>query len=209
MKSARPGAPAYLWFDAEFSSLDLEEAELLQVALMATDANLNRLAPPEQDVNLFIRRADDRSLSPWVKSNIPHIVAATMGPKAVDLSDAEVKICRYIDQVVGPNSTDIADRPIIAGNSVHNDWFLARKLLPSLLHRAHYRLLDVSCLKTMWTDWYNQPLPNKEEPEFIQKYFKGAALSEGMAQHDAYYDIQASAAELGFYREHLDLIEGC
>lgn len=205
MSSSRPDAPAYLWFDAEFSSLELDEAELLQVALIATDADLNRLAPAEEDINFFIRRPDDRGLSPWVKQNIPHIVAATMSPAAVDLSDAEVKICRYIDRVIGPNREETSARPIIAGNSVHNDWHIARRLMPGLLHRAHYRLLDVSSFKTQWTDWFNQPHPDKEDPAFVKTYFKGANLKEGMAEHDAYYDIQASAAELAFYRQHLML----
>lgn len=203
MSPARPGAPAYLWFDAEFSSLELESAELLQVAMMATDADLNRLSPPEDDINLFVRRPNEGGLSPWVKSNIPHIVAATMGPKAVDLGDVEIRICKYIDRIVGPNAVDVGERPIIAGNSVHNDWHIARRLLPGLMNRTHYRLLDVSCLKTQWMDWVGKPQPDKQNPDFIREYFPGAHLSEGMAEHDAYYDIQASIAELAFYRRHM------
>ena len=34
----------YVWFDAEFSSLELERAALLQVAAVVTDAQLRPLA---------------------------------------------------------------------------------------------------------------------------------------------------------------------
>lgn len=205
--SPAPGyqAPGYLWLDAEFSSLELEEAEILQVALMATDANLKRLAPPEKDLVLFIKRPNDRGISPWVKEHIPHIVRGCLGPKAVALADAEVKMCSYIDQVMGPIKESPSDRPLIAGNSVHNDWYLFRRLLPGILRRSHYRLLDVSTLKTQWTDHWQQPLPPKEDPAFIKRYFPEANLREDMAEHDAYFDIQASVAELAFYRKKLKI----
>ena len=196
-------APGYLWLDAEFSSLELETAEILQVSMMATDAKLNRLAPPGKDVNLFIKRADDRGISPWVKENIPHIVRECLKPSAVTLSDAEVKLCRYIDEVVGPIQRETDARPLIAGNSVHNDWMLVRKFFPGVLHRAHYRLLDVSTLKTQWMDWAGREAPPKETVEFIRKWFPGASLKDDMAEHDAYFDIQASVAELAFYRANL------
>lgn len=196
-------APGYLWLDAEFSSLELEDAEILQVALLATDSNLKRLAPPEKDLVLYIKRANDRGISPWVKENIPHIVKGCFSADAVSLEDAEVRLCSYIDRIIGQIEESPSNRPLIAGNSVHNDWHLFRRLLPGILRRSHYRLLDVSTLKTQWTDFYQQPVPPKEDPAFIRKYFPEANLPEGSAQHDAYFDIQASIAELAYYRKHL------
>ncbi|MEX2607176.1 MAG: hypothetical protein WD708_07490 [Kiritimatiellia bacterium] len=204
-KSAVNPAPGYLWIDAEFSSLELEEAEILQVALMATDSNLKRLAPPEKDLVLFIKRPNVRGISPWVKEHIPHIVKGCLGPNAVSIDDAEVRLCGYIDQVMGPIKEDPSDRPLIAGNSVHNDWYLFRRWFPGILRRSHYRLLDVSTLKTQWTDWWGQPIPPKDDPAFIRNYFPEACIQDGMAEHDAYFDIQASIAELAFYRSKLNL----
>jgi len=198
-------APGYLWLDAEFSTLDLEDAQILQVALLATDANLNRLAPPEKDVVLFIKRPNDQGISPWVKEHIPHIVRGCLGPGAVSLEDAEVRLCGYIDRVIGDIRESPSDRPLIAGNSVHNDWHLFRRLLPGILRRSHYRLLDVSTLKTQWTDHWGQPLPSKDDPAFVKKHFPGAHLPEGSGAHDAYFDIQASIAELAYYRKRLAL----
>lgn len=204
-KAAVNPAPGYLWIDAEFSSLELEDAEILQVALMATDSNLKRLAPPEKDLVLFIKRPDTRGISPWVKEHIPHIVKGCMGPNAVSIDDAEVRLCGYIDQVMGPIKENPSDRPLIAGNSVHNDWYLFRRWFPGILRRSHYRLLDVSTFKTQWTDWWGQPIPPKDDPAFIRTHFPGACIQDGMAEHDAYFDIQASIAELAFYRSKLNL----
>lgn len=201
-------APGYLWLDAEFSSLDLETAEILQISLMVTDADLKRIAPPEQDVNLFIKRQDDRGISTWVKENIPHIIRGCLGSDAVNLGDAEVRLCSYIDRTIGPIREQPSDRPIIAGNSVHNDWHLIRRLMPGILNRSHYRLLDVSSLKTQWTDFWDRDVPPKSDPAFIREYFPEANLKEGMQQHDAYFDIQASVAELAYYRKHLSIRKG-
>lgn len=194
-------APAYLWLDAEFSSLELDEAEVLQVALIATDANLRRLAPPSKDVNLFIKRTDDRGISPWVKENIPHILDECHAEDAVSVSDAEVRLCRYVDEVIGPVQVATDARPLLAGNSVHNDWTLVRKFFPGVLRRAHYRLLDVSTLKTQWMDWAGLEPPRKDDPAFVRRWFPESSGVEEIREHDAYYDIQASIAELAFYRE--------
>ncbi len=45
---------AYLWFDTEYSSLELSGAHLLQVAMVITDVHLKRILPPEEDVILAI-----------------------------------------------------------------------------------------------------------------------------------------------------------
>ena len=45
----------YAWFDTEYSSLDLEKAVILQVALLITDSNLERVLPAERDVRLTVK----------------------------------------------------------------------------------------------------------------------------------------------------------
>ena len=40
-------------------------------------------------------------------------------------------------------------------------------------------------------------------PEIIKQYFSEALLPGMDSRHDAYYDLQASIAELSFYRQHL------
>ena len=48
-----------------------------------------------------------------------------------------------------------------------------------------------------------EPGFDKNDPEFVRRYFPDAELDGPGRRHDALYDAQASAAELGYYRAHL------
>jgi oligoribonuclease len=196
-------ASCYVWFDTEYSTLELESARLLQVAALATDTSLNRLSPPDQDVRLAIRLSEGQSLSPWVEENLPDLVRACRSPQAVTLSEADARLAAYVDSLVGPPTEKKNRRPVLAGNSIHADWWLIRRFLPLFLGRLHYRHLDVTTVKLEWQRLYPTREFNKEDPQLIAQYFPEAWPVGGEGRHDAYYDIQASIAELAFYRKHL------
>lgn len=208
---------AYVWFDAEFTSLELDRARLLQVAVIITDTNLQRVAPADADLNLCIRLEEGEAVSPWVAENLSGLVEQCRSDIAVSLEEADRQIAALLDQYCGTPCKEMADRPVLAGNSVHNDWFLMRKYLPLFGRRLHYRLLDVSTLKIQWQDWVEQQPFDKESVEQLNQYFPGVppcgALSRGGAAeidaanaHDALFDIKASIAELAFYRSKLGLV---
>lgn len=194
---------AYLWFDTEFSSLDLDHAHLLQVAMVITTPGLERVHPAERDLNLYVRVTDETPLSPWVREHIPGVLARCRGPEAVPAASLDARLCAYIDEAVGPPQADIAERPVLAGNSLHADWLLARRLLPRLLERIHYRMLDVTALKLQWQDWLAREPMDKDDPALLRAFFPGWTVDAGAAQHDAYYDVQASIAELAYYRSRM------
>jgi oligoribonuclease (3'-5' exoribonuclease) len=173
---------------------------VLQIALVATDTDLARLELPETDIRLFIKVQDPEAISPWVLDNIPHIVSGSRSDQAVDAVEADRLLCDYVDRIFGPASAQISLRPILAGNSVHNDWFMIRRYFPGLLSRAHYRLLDVSGFKTQWETWFRMPPFDKENTDLLKAYFPQLTLPEGAKEHDAYFDVQASIAELAYYR---------
>ena len=58
----------YVWFDAEFSSLELEQAALLQVAAVATDAHLMPLTDDLGPLEMAIQLDPGVEVSPWVKN---------------------------------------------------------------------------------------------------------------------------------------------
>ena len=197
---------AYVWFDTEFTSLELDEAQLLQVSVMLTDKNLKRITPPEEDLNLYIRLADDVPLSSWVKKNLPDLVRKCQSRSAVSLEEADRQLTVFVDRWCGTPLKTIQKRPLLAGNSVHTDWMLARRFLPVFTSRLHYRLLDVSALKIQWFDVAGGKEFKKDDPQTVKRYFPEADLRR-LRQHDAYYDIVASAAELAFYRAHMSLAD--
>jgi oligoribonuclease len=208
----RPTSSAYVWLDTEFTSLEFEQAALLQIAVVLTDTSLRRLADPAFDLNLCIRLEPGTELSPWVRENLPDLILKCRDDDAVPMDGLDEKLCAYLDQHVGPASDDISRRPIVAGSSVHADFYLLRRLLPGFIGRCHYRLLDVTAIKLQWVDFAGGEEVDKENPEILRANFPGAVVSGGPAVHDAYYDVQASIAELAYYRDRFfrapDSVEG-
>jgi oligoribonuclease len=195
---------AYVWFDAEFTSLNLDEARLLQVAAIITDTDLNRLAPPEEDLNLCIRLEEGEPVSPWVAEHLTGLVEKCRSDGAVSVEAADRQLADWLDRYGGTPCDEMDRRPVLAGNSVHNDWFLMRRFLPNFASRLHYRLLDVSSLKIQWQDWFGGEPFDKEDAGLLNRFFPGGGLAEANA-HDALFDIKASMAELAFYRSKLVL----
>ena len=194
---------AYLWFDTEFSSLDLDQAELIQVAMVITGPDLVRRLPADRDLNLYVQVTAATPLSPWVQENIPNVLRRCRSDEAVPASELDDRICAFVDEALGPPRASIGERPVLAGNSLHADWLLARRSLPGLIERIHYRMLDVTALKLQWQDaWAGAPF-DKDDPAVLRTFFPDLVAEEGAGQHDAYYDVQASIAELAFYRERM------
>jgi oligoribonuclease len=192
-----------VWFDTEYSQLELKEAHLLQVAALITDRSLRRVLPCERDIRLAIRLPSSAAVSPWVEENLQELVTACRSSVAVEPAEADRLLAEYIDAAVGPPAERENGRPILAGNSIHADWWLAVKYLPQFIRRLHYRHLDVTCLKLEWQERYPDREFEKEDPENIKRHFPDAHFTIADTRHDAYYDIQASIAELAFYRHHL------
>lgn len=193
----------YVWFDTEYSSLDMESAWLLQIAALITDTSLRRVLPPEHDLRLTIRLPEGKKLSPWVEQNLPKLVRACRSTGAVDIPEADDRLASYVDAVAGPPVIIEKKRPVLAGNSIHEDRILIRRFLPRFLDRLNYRHLDVTTLKLEWKRLQTDKAFDKGNPEMIRQYFPEAVLPASDNRHDAYYDVQASIAEFAFYRRHL------
>lgn len=193
----------YLWFDTEYTTLDLERAHLLQVSLVITDIGLKRPGDAAADVDLCVRLAPEDPVDPWVQENLAPLVVRSRTGDAVSVEEADAQLAARVDELLGPPHEDIRRRPVLAGNSVHADWFLVRRFLPQFNDRLHYRLLDVTSVKLQWHHWFRGGKFDKNDPNVVRKWFPDAVLADGLAPHDAYYDVQASIAELACYRHHL------
>lgn len=190
---------AYVWFDTEYSTLELGEAHLLQVAVRVTDSELQPIDPMRRDVNVWVKLPDGVPVSPWIMENMPEVVARCRSAEAVEIADLDRHLTELIDRVVG-SPGDFKRRPILAGNSVHADWYLAKKYLPGFLSRLHYRHLDVTALKIQWQDWLQGEDFDKDQGELVAKFCPEPKIDIAAKRHDAYYDVQASIAELNYYR---------
>lgn len=204
MSSSQPSiSPAYVWFDSEFTGLDTDSARLLQVAMVVTDVRLRRLAPASRDLSLYIRLDPDIPVSPWVAQNLPELLVQCRSERAVTVEEADRRLARGLDEILGPAPEQVKDRPILAGNTVHMDAGLARRYLPEFSRRLHYRLLDVSTVKILWNDWFSGPVFDKQQPGVVEQNLPQGLALPAAGKHDAYFDIHASIAELNFYQRRL------
>ena len=192
----------YVWFDAEFSSLELEQAALLQVAIVATDINLKPLKDDLDSLEMVIQLDPSVEVSPWVKEHLSGLIRRCSEVSAVSLEEADIRLSEWLQTHFGSCSKPIHERPLLAGNSVHNDWLMVRRHLPKFHRGLHYRLLDVSSFKTVWEAWGEGSSFDKDQLDELNRYFPGGGI-DTLAHHDAMFDIQASIAELAYYREKL------
>ena len=169
-----------IWIDMEMSGLDPDNDRILEVALIATDSQLNVL---EEAPVLVVHQSDAvlDAMDAWNKGT--HGKSGLIDKvKASTLSDAEVEaqMIAFMQKFVPNRSTPMC------GNSICQDRrFLARHM-PKLEAYFHYRNLDVSTLKELAKRW---------RPGLMEGFVKEN-------NHTALADIQESIAELRYYREH-------
>jgi len=202
----------YCWFDTEYTTLELERARLLEVALIVTDDELSPVRGDSKDVPPGLLRRDGFSafLTPPPESEISDHVKEKYRPllercrrEGRSVEEVDAHLSSYLTSFPETRVARIQDRPVLAGNSVYADYFLARKFLPRFLSHLNYRLFDVTTLKLEWLFHYREKKFEKlGSPESIRKLYRGQDPIAG-DKHDAYYDVQASITELAFYRSRL------
>jgi oligoribonuclease (3'-5' exoribonuclease) len=206
----------YCWFDTEYTTLELERAKLLQVALVVSDDELRPIAPRPVDVpeellrhdgfTAFLEPPPEEEISRHVLENYQPLLdkCAKYGRRADEI-DAYLSL--YLDAFPETRSEDIRTRPTLAGNSVYADYYLARKFLPRFLSHLNYRLFDVTTFKLEWLFHHRgEKFQKLGHADNIGKYYRGKDAVAG-DKHDAYYDVQASMAELAYYRSRFDRVE--
>ncbi len=198
-----PQESRLVWFDTEYTSLELEGAQLVQVAMVVTDFRGRRVASPEHDFVSAVRLPPDFPVSDFLARECPALVLQARAETAPTPEDADRALAERLDALCGPVSSRMGDRPVLAGNSIHADWWLARRFLPLFLSRLHYRQLDVSSLKLLWLESGYGPEFDKGNVALVRDYLPGWDLPAQAQRHDALYDVMCSAAELNYYRRHL------
>lgn len=210
--------PRYLfcWFDTEYTTLELERARLLQVALVVSDDGLNPIAhkpdgvPPELLTNdgfsaWLVSPPRDEMSDHVLEHYEPLLEMCERQGRTVEEIDAYLSL--YLDGFPETHDENIRVRPTLAGNSIYADYFLARRFLPRFLSHLNYRLFDVTTMKLEWRFHHRGPRFEKlGHPENIREYYRGKDAIAG-DKHDAYYDVQASMAELAYYRSQFERIE--
>ena len=169
-----------VWIDCEMTGLDLSVDELVEVAVVITDFDLNILDPgfavvikPDdsamQNMNDFVR---NMHASSGLDQEIPN---------GVSLAEAEFQVLEYILKFV-----PTGQQAPLAGNTIGTDRAFLAKYMPRVDGHLHYRSVDVSSIKELSRRW------------FPRVYFNAPAKDGG---HRALADILESIRELQYYRK--------
>ncbi|KAJ3182763.1 hypothetical protein HDU87_008102 [Geranomyces variabilis] len=186
MTSPPPPRPRFcrdpiVWIDLEMTGLDLGKDQIIEIAVLITDGDLNIVAEgPEIIIHaskLLLDGMDD-----WCKQHhgASGLIDASLAATATAAS-AESAVLAFLQKHI--------ERPRTAplgGNSVHVDRMFLHKEMPRLVDFLHYRIIDVSTVKECVRRW----LPHVAD----------GAPSKALS-HRAMDDIRESIAELHYYRK--------
>ncbi len=162
------------------TGLDLAVDELVEIAVVITDFDLNVLDPglsivikPDasalDNMNDFVREMHTTS------GLIEEI------PGGVSLAEAEYEALEYVLRFAPAART-----APLAGNTIGTDRMFLAKYMPRLDTHLHYRNVDVSSIKELARRW------------FPRVYFNAPEKNGG---HRALADILESVRELDYYRK--------
>ncbi|XP_058483590.1 small fragment nuclease [Solea solea] len=171
-----------VWVDLEMTGLDIEKDQIIEMACIITDSDLNILA---EGPNLIIKQPDELldGMSEWCKEHHGEsgLTKAVQDSK-ITLEQAEYEFLSFVRQHTPPGQCPLA------GNSVHADKRFLDKHMPQFMYHLHYRIIDVSTIKELCRRWF--PEEYKMAPH-------------KKASHRALGDIRESIKELQFYRTNV------
>ncbi|CAN9501496.1 unnamed protein product [Ophioblennius macclurei] len=168
-----------VWVDLEMTGLDIDKDQIIEMACIITDGDLNVLA---EGPNLIIKQPDELldGMSDWCKEHHGNsgLIQAVRDSK-IDLHQAEYEFLSFVRQHTPPGQCPLA------GNSVHADKKFLDKYMPQFMYHLHYRIIDVSTIKELSRRWFpdeHRMAPHKK------------------SSHRALDDIRESIKELQYYK---------
>ena len=162
------------------TGLDVAVDELVEVAVVITDFDLNLVDPGFTVVIKPDKSALD-NMNDFVREM--HTTSGLLEaiPDGVALADAEFAVHEYILRFVPADQ-----HAPLAGNTIGTDRTFLAKYMPRVDNQLHYRSVDVSSIKELSRRW------------FPRVYFNAPAKDGG---HRALADILESIRELQYYRK--------
>lgn len=180
IKIKNQGKKGLVWIDLEMTGLDTQADDIIEIATIVTDEDLNVLA----EGPVFAIKVSDQklnSMDDWnTKQHGESGLIDRVRRSTVTLEQAERETIAFLSKWVD------AGKSPMCGNSICQDRrFLARQM-PELERFFHYRNLDVSSIKELCFRW---------RPDILRNF-------EKTGSHLAMDDIRDSIRELKHYRQH-------
>lgn len=172
-----PADERLLWLDLEMSGLDPVQDRILEAAAIVTSFRLDEVAHYEAVV--YQKAEVLAGMNAWCRQH--HGASGLTARVSQGISEAELDaaLCSLADQYFQSNPV------ILAGNSIAQDRRFVDRWLPRFSQRLHYRMLDVSGFKLVFTNLFNVPYEKENH-------------------HRALDDIRESIGELRYYVGAID-----
>jgi oligoribonuclease len=172
-------ASRLIWIDLEMTGLSPERDRIIEMALVVTDGNLDRVAEApvwaiHQD-DAVLAAMDAWNTSTHTRSGLVERVKAS----TISEAQAEAAALAFLGEHVPAKASPMC------GNSICQDRRFLARWMPALEDYFHYRHIDVSTLKELARRW---------RPDVLKSVPK-----EG--KHEALADVHESITELRIYRE--------
>jgi oligoribonuclease len=178
INSAGNKATNLIWIDLEMTGLDTGNDQIIEIATIVTDNQLNEIAVGP-DLVIAQSKAVLDGMDEW---NTRQHKESGLTQRVLD-SDRTVATAESETLDFLRSHVDAGKSPM-CGNSICQDRRFMARLMPDLEAFFHYRNLDVSTLKILANTWM---------PEVAAGYKKESS-------HRALDDIRDSIAELAYYR---------
>lgn len=170
-----------VWIDCEMTGLEPARDALLEIATIITDYDLNIVA---RGPDLAIRQSEKRLASMDAWNRRTHRRSGLLDrvrSEGVTTAEAQRQTLAFVKKYC------YAQTAPLCGNSIGQDKRFLAKYMPDLNDFLHYRVVDVSSIKTLVKEWYGGKVRSPQKKE----------------THRALDDIEESIAELAWYRENV------
>ncbi len=170
-----------IWIDLEMTGLLPDSDQIIEIATLVTDKDLNIVA---EGPEIVIHQPEEvlGRMDSWnQRQHTASGLAARVRASRMTLAEAERQTLLFLSMQVPPGVSPMC------GNSICQDRRFLARLMPELERFFHYRNLDVSTLKELARRWM---------PGVLSGFKKQSA-------HLARADIEESINELRHYRAHM------
>lgn len=175
-----------VWMDLEMTGLDPDTNQILEIATIITDKNLNELALGP----VFVIHTPLSVLSGMDAWNTSHHLSSGLWQRALDsttsIEQAQAQTLAFIKSWVPERKSPLC------GNSIGQDRRFLVRGMPELEAYLHYRNIDVSTLKELAKRW---------APAIAAGHIK-------RNEHLALSDVRESIEELRYYRRFMGELAG-
>ena len=137
-----------VWVDLEMTGLDLDKDEIIEMACIVTDKNLNIVAEsPELVIN--VREELLNGMDEWcTRTHTESGLVEQVKESKIRIQEEDEMMSEFLRKANVPKGVCP-----IAGNSVHMDKRFIDKYMKKFSAHLHYRIVDVSTIKEMAKRW--------------------------------------------------------